>query len=81
MRAKEKCWSIKEQRPITFTIEDERDGDVMLEFAPMQMTYDTYDDIITSTNAVGFSQYSYIDGSCRIMIDKDCIDFIKNMLK
>lgn len=70
--AKEKCWSIKEQLPVTCTKSRCGNGSWGLweiRIPPMSMTYDTFNDISTSlVSLVPFQQYDYRDGSAMLVV-------------
>lgn len=76
---KERCWSIKEKRPVPpsrikiGTLQDKR---VTIEYDPMLITYETFETLHrdfrmpdgTIHNGASFATYDYEDGSAMMMV-------------
>ena len=79
---KEQCWNIKETYPINIKVV-ERNDDSVLYVSPMTMSYDTFDNIVSSID-FSYISYSYENGEGLITLSTDLmyqLDEFKNIIK
>ena len=70
---KEKCWNIKEVRPIPVSICTENNKPIYISVAPMTMRYETWENLSANHRhqdiAVTIRSYDYEDGECLLIAD------------
>lgn len=65
---KEKCWLIKEMRPIDVIKSRKCEDRIIINIRPMTMRYETFSEITTVLNNLKYAEYDYTNGEARISV-------------
>lgn len=76
---KEKCWQIKEQRPIEVTKSKKCEDRWKIKIKSMIMRYDTYSEILSSSNNWKYAEYDYENGEGLIIITDEGLKELEQM--
>lgn len=76
---KEKCWQIKEQRPIK-VFKSKRDVDRwVIDVKPMVMEYETFNYLTMNINHWRYCDYDYENGEARIVVTDEGLKELEKM--